>query len=36
VGNRGDLERYARQRLAIADTQDERAWWQAVIGELAA
>ena len=36
VGNRGDLERYARQRLAIANTQDERGWWQAVIGEIAA
>jgi len=35
VGPAGQLQAIARRRLARADTQAERAWWQEVVGALA-
>lgn len=35
IGSAGDLQRYARGRLARAESDAERSWWQGVIGALA-
>ncbi len=35
VGPSGELQAFARRRLASADSPAERAWWQEVVGALA-
>ena len=35
VGPSGELQAFARRRLARADGPAERAWWQEVVGALA-
>jgi len=35
VGPSGELQAFARRRLANADSPGERAWWQEVVGALA-
>jgi cell volume regulation protein A len=35
IGPSGELQAFARRRLANADSPGERAWWQEVVGALA-
>jgi cell volume regulation protein A len=35
IGPSGELQAFARRRLANAKTPGERAWWQEVVGALA-
>jgi cell volume regulation protein A len=35
VGPSGELQAFARRRLANASSPGERAWWQEVVGALA-
>ena len=35
VGPSGELQAFARRRLANATSPGERAWWQEVVGALA-
>ncbi len=35
AGSAAQMQAHARKRLAIAETDAERAWWQEVIGALA-
>ena len=35
IGPSGELQAFARRRLANATSPGERAWWQEVVGALA-